>query len=932
MRARISGAVALLTAGLLALSPLVGTAAFADDAAVPAAPPSSASTPAPTPDPVTTPPAIATPAPTATPSAAPSPAPSPKPSHAAIPNPGAIAGAKTKAVTRLRTADAGVPDHIAALQMTATQTSLNAAWTTPNDNGSPILRYVATLSYANGAAITSVTLDATATNVLFSDLTPVTSYYITVSTVNALGSADASQQWWTSGYPPHAPEDVQPTPDTNSIAVTWTAADYDGGAPVWGYDVRAINIATGDPTVVSVDASTFAATLTGLAPNTAYSVSVGNSNGYAETYSDGITVSTLVGTPGTVEDLQVAPHASHATVTWSPPTDDGGAPVTEYEVILSTGVPGDSQVVVDEGLAGIPSLPFTDLTPNTNYGVSVAASNGTREGAATTVWFTTPAASAPDQVGDLTAVPTDTTIATSWTAPTEDNGSPIIDYVVHVFTDADQVGTSTTVDADTTSFTTVGLSPNTAYHVVVTAENAAGGTDSAQDATTLQGPPADPTNVVGAIVDNGDGTATITATWDAVDGATSYAVELFGSDGTDTLMPTTNTSQTYSALADPTVTYTVAVMAFNDGAQSLPITSASFSLPTVSAPSVPRNVTLADEGNGTLTGTWDAPADNGGAAPSYQAIVTDSSGNHYYLADDFTSSRNVSFTVPTFLGDTYTMSVQATNAGGDSAAVVSNSVTTVGATVPAKPSIDTAVAVRYHDAGVDVTWQDGADGGTPITGYTVQLFDIGGTLLFSDTVDSDQHSYDFDGLSNNTAYVARLIATNVVGSSASSDALDVTTNPLDPMAPLLQTVENDGTSGFAVTVTGNTATVHVNNVPVGNRIAGVFRPWVYGIVYSSPTALGWLQVDSDGDATWTLPSLAPGIHHFAVLNDAGDIIGTTSFRIAGATSGTGNTDQTTALAFTGTDPGSLLALAVFALVSGVALVAVRRRRRALAQR
>jgi 5'-nucleotidase len=210
----------------------------------------------------------------------------------------------------------------------------------------------------------------------------------------------------------------------------------------------------------------------------------------------------------------------------------------------------------------------------------------------------------------------------------------------------------------------------------------------------------------------------------------------------------------------------------------------------------------------------------------------------------------------------------------------------------------------------------------------VNLFDASGAVVWIDNVSPDSRSYSFTHLPTSTSYTATLTAINAVGSSAPSAGFAVATNPLDPMAPLLQTVENGGNSGMSLTVSGDTAVAHINSDSVGARTEGGVRSvWVYGIVYSTASSLGWVQIDTDGNATWTLPTLAAGVHHLAVLNDAGGIIATAS-----GTGNTGGTDQTTGLAFTGTDPGSPLTLAVFALVSGIALVAVNRRRRMLARR
>ena len=70
------------------------------------------------------------------------------------------------------------------------------------------------------------------------------------------------------------------------------------------------------------------------------------------------------------------------------------------------------------------------------------------------------------------------------------------------------------------------------------------------------------------------------------------------------------------------------------------------------------------------------------------------------------------------------------------------------------------------------------------------------------------------------------------------------------------------------------ATAHIQDGPPGS--------WVYGYVYSSPQKLGWAQLDADGDATWTLPTLDPGVHQVAVLDSTGFLLGSRSFAVASA--------------------------------------------------
>jgi LPXTG-motif cell wall-anchored protein len=1025
MRARTSGAIALVIAGLLAFSPLVGTSALADDTTVPAAPAAApTSTPTPTPTPTATP--TPTPTPTVTPAPAPaptaSPTPAPTPSPPVIPRSGAVVVPKAKATTRFQTADATTPATIGGFTFSATTTTLTVSWTAPADGGSPILHYDTNLLvYVNGfQPIDSETIDAGTTTETYTDLSPGTGYYFNVAAVNAQGSGVPSNTSWYTLAAVGAPSTINPGGfDTTATqaSFTWYPPVDNGGAPITDYTVELF--ADDASPISSYDAGLANSyTIMGLTPDTIYGVEILASNGTATSDADPTWFGTLAlqqpDAPPGVQFTQLS--RSDSELSWTAPTDTGGSGIDHYEWSVFD---SESGLLVDGTTdANTTSVVLSDLTVGRTYTATVTASNSAQTSDEGTSLPFTPQPDAPDAVTNIQTTPGSSTVEFGWEAPVDDGGSPIDHYSVNIVnlttlaSDAD-----IELDGAFVGGTTGGLQPNTDYEISVTDSNGFSSSTAAVGYfTTLPLPPADPTNVSGTVSPFiGDETMAIVS-WDDVPGATTYSVELVGTDGTDITAPDTTNPAGFVFYGNPLASYTAAVTAIGPGGNSNPVTSAPFSMTpatsapsapnnvtvtrdtdndgfTVSwapvtddggvpiasynvgirdtttsgapdiesvpvdtlsfdfrnlavgdsflyaveavnedglsgassntsytldaiAPSVPQNVVLTNNGGGELEGSWDAPAYDGGVTPLYQAVLTDSSGNSYLPSTTSTPAQGAVFTVPTVLGDTYTMSVKAVTTAGDSDPVTSNAVTTGGALTPPLQSIDTAEAVGYHDAGIHLTWTAGFDGGTPITHYTATLFDATGAVLDTQTVGSGQHSYTFTGLAASTRYSVGLTATNAVGGSAPSDEVGVTTNPLNPVSPPLVAITGLGVGGIELTVTGHTAVAHVDDAAPGD--------WVYGIAYSSPSALGWVRIDRHGDATWTLPTLAAGIHHLAVLDNPGELMGIASFRVAGATSGT---ESTTGLAYTGTTPDGLLTLAAFAVLAGVGLVLARRRRR-----
>jgi predicted RNA-binding protein with TRAM domain len=138
-------------------------------------------------------------------------------------------------------------------------------------------------------------------------------------------------------------------------------------------------------------------------------------------------------------------------------------------------------------------------------------------------------------------------------------------------------------------------------------------------------------------------------------------------------------------------------------------------------------------------------------------------------------------------GDSYTFTVEATNAVGTGAASsFSNAVTP--ATVPGAPS---GASATPGNATATVTWTAPAsDGGSPVTAYTVVAADS--TTPFNGgetcTWTTGPLTCTLSGLTNGDSYTFTVTATNVVGSGAASSPSNAVTPATVPGAPSILTV------------------------------------------------------------------------------------------------------------------------------------------------
>ena len=443
------------------------------------------------------------------------------------------ASSPSNAVTPTSPTAPSAPTNVTAA---GASSSASVSWTAANDGGSPITGSTIT-PYIGTTAQTPVQVSGTATAKTVTGLTNGTSYTFKVSSTNAIGtgpqsaasnavtplqtifdtavpvqldSGDGSSvvlgvkfksdtfgmvngirfykaaantgthigTLWTSGGTKLAQVTF-----TNETASGWQEADFSTPviiqpnttyvaaylAPNGHYSDTSPGLTT------AVDNPPLHALANTTSANGVYvydsSASFPSNTFNATNYFVDVVFSTA-GPPGQVTNVSATADSGAANVTWTAPTGDN--PVTTYTVTPYIGTTAQTPTTVT-GSPPATSTRVHNLTGGTTYTFKVTASNPNGSGPASdpSNAVTPTSGSTASAPLNVAAVPGSQSAQVSWSAPSDDGGSPVTGYIVtpYVGTTAQ---TPTTVGGSALTATVTGLTNNTSYTFKVAATTAAG--------------------------------------------------------------------------------------------------------------------------------------------------------------------------------------------------------------------------------------------------------------------------------------------------------------------------------------------------------------------------------------------------------------------------------------------------------------------------
>ncbi|HXW35177.1 MAG TPA: fibronectin type III domain-containing protein, partial [Acidimicrobiales bacterium] len=322
-----------------------------------------------------------------------------------------------------------------------------------------------------------------------------TEYYFVVTAVNGVGQSSPSSPVVnaTPAAVPGAPTSPSATGGDSSATVSWTAPADDGGSPITGYDIYASTTnppsTSGTPSAIAGPDDT-SAQVAGLTNGTEYYFVVTAVNGVGQSSpSSPVVNATPAAVPGAPTSPSASGGISSATVSWTAPADDGGSPITGYDVYASTtNPPSTSGTPSATAGPGATSVQVTGLTNGTEYYFVVTAVNGVGQSSPSSpVVNATPATTVPSAPQSVSLSRHGKKITVTWVAPSSNGGSPITGYDIYASTTnpPSTSGTpSATAGPSATSVILKKLKSKNTYYVVVVAVNSVGSSPPSSVAST----------------------------------------------------------------------------------------------------------------------------------------------------------------------------------------------------------------------------------------------------------------------------------------------------------------------------------------------------------------------------------------------------------------------------------------------------------------
>ena len=398
---------------------------------------------------------------------------------------GSGVGASSRSAHRAKSSRAGIPTNAVVYKIvpqsptnvlvSLVNGTVQVSWTAPTNVGdSAISSYTITSTPGN---FINTTTNGITTSTIFSELTDGVTYTFTVIATNKAGNSLSITSPSIIAYSlSNAPTSLVATPSNAALSIAFTPPSNTGGSAITNYQYSTNGGST--YTAVSPADTATPVSITGLTNGVTYSVVLKPVTVAGVGLASDAVSATPATTPGAPTGLSTTPGNTTLSIAFTPPTDNGGASITNYQYSTNGGT---SFTAFSPAVTSSP-VSITSLTNGTTYSVRLRAVNSIGAGTASSTVSGTPYTT-PGAPTSLSATAGNQTATIAFTTPASTGGSSITNYQYSTDGGASFTAFSPT---DTTSPVTItDLTNGTTYSVQLKAVNAAGaGTASSSVSVT----------------------------------------------------------------------------------------------------------------------------------------------------------------------------------------------------------------------------------------------------------------------------------------------------------------------------------------------------------------------------------------------------------------------------------------------------------------
>ncbi len=663
-----------------------------------------------------------------------------------------------------------------------------------------------------------------------------------------------------------APSNLTAIAGNSQVSLTWMAPPSNGTSVITNYMIY-IGTKSGDEIWYTTIGSVTSYLITGLTNGRTYYFEVSAVNGTGEGFKSNETITT----PGTVPTeprfFNSISENGQIRLYWYVPASDELSPIIDYNIYMGMAPGGETFLTTVGGLQQRVSYMCTGLMKGPTYYFKVAAVNSFGTSLNSTE-ISAKAQRQPYEPTGLIATAGNAQVFLTWTAPSNDGGSPITNYTIRYDSNSLVIGNVTT-------YTLTGLQNGHSYIIYVWASNAiAGGAISNWVSVTPLGPPSAPQ----ALSISG-GNANATLTWNApanqgLSSVTGYMIYCGTASNAETYFATVGNVLNYTAtgLTNGLIYYFTIAAVNGEG----PGTNATeVAVMPGGYPDAPQSFRATSDKTQVVL-QWLPPVGDGGYPIMGYVVYSGSSSDRETILASL--GVTLTFTATNLTnGQWYYFKVAAVNCNGRGPN--STEICALAATVPDAPIWST---ITPGNTQVTLNWfAPVSDGGSAIRGYRVYRGMIPGgesLIAYLGLVLTYTDMCLPDGLPNGKTFYYQITAENIQGQSNLSSEVSATPANVPSVPTLTTATPGNGQVVLVWNAPGNNGGVNITGYKVyqGNwsggealvatlgtvltyTATGLINGQLYYFQVSALNIMGESARSYERNAVWVITPGAPAI-------------------------------------------------------------------------